>query len=134
MGEEVTEKITLNEADFKRLQGSSDVLFVHEGKGIWLDIVADQAIRSACDFRTNGDDIRAMSDQELAEYLCRQGWHLFEIKECEAWLSQVSEAWMMENRIDTLIELGHDSFVKISSADRLLFECGRECVLLYVND
>lgn len=134
MGEKVTEKITLEKADFQRLQGSSDVLFVHEGNGIWLDIVADQAIRSACDFRTNGDDIRAMSDKELAEYLCRQGWHLFEIKECETWLSQVSESWMIENRMDALIKLDHDSFLKMSSADRLVFEHGKECVMLYVSE
>lgn len=127
------EKIALNEENLKRLRESSNVLFVHAGNGIWLDIVADQAVRSTCHFQTNGDEIRAMSDQELAEYLCRQGWHLFEMKECEAWLSQVSESWLKDHRIDAVFELDQDSFLKVSSAERLFFEYEKESVMLCIS-
>lgn len=40
---------------------------------------------------TNGDRIRAMSDEELASLLCLTGWQMSERAECLDWLSQPTE-------------------------------------------
>lgn len=37
---------------------------------------------------TNADHIRAMSDEELANLLCINGWRLWETSECLDWLRQ----------------------------------------------
>lgn len=41
--------------------------------------------------KTNADRIRAMSDEELARFLCCTGWRLPERKECLEWLRSKSE-------------------------------------------
>ena len=37
---------------------------------------------------TNADNIRGMSDEELAKLLCCTGWRMIEQKECLEWLQQ----------------------------------------------
>lgn len=40
---------------------------------------------------TNGDRIRAMSDEDLAKLFCVYDWRLGEMKECLNWLKQPTE-------------------------------------------
>lgn len=40
------------------------------------------------DTPSNADHIRAMSDEELANLLCINGWRLWETSECLDWLRQ----------------------------------------------
>ena len=40
---------------------------------------------------TNADNIRSMSDEELAKLLCCTGWRMIEQKECLEWLQQPAE-------------------------------------------
>lgn len=41
--------------------------------------------------QTNADRIRAMTDEELAKFLCVQGWRLSEYRECLDWLQSEAE-------------------------------------------
>ena len=40
---------------------------------------------------TNADQIRSMTDEEMAKLLCCTGWRMIEQKECLEWLQQPAE-------------------------------------------
>ena len=50
--------------------------------------VNEAAIHCLTHKRTNADNIRDMSDEELAKLLCCSGWRMIEQKECLEWLQQ----------------------------------------------
>ena len=50
--------------------------------------VNEAAIYRLTHKRTNADNIRSMSDEELAKLLCCTGWRMTEQKECLEWLQQ----------------------------------------------
>ena len=50
--------------------------------------VNETAIHPLTHKRTNADNIRDMSDEELAKLLCCSGWRMIEQKECLEWLQQ----------------------------------------------
>ena len=53
--------------------------------------VNEAAIHRLTHKRTNADNIRRMSDEELAKLLCCTGWRMIEQKECLEWLQQPVE-------------------------------------------
>ena len=53
--------------------------------------VNEAAIHPLNHKRTNADNIRGMSDEELAKLLCCTGWRMIEQKECLEWLQQPAE-------------------------------------------
>ena len=53
--------------------------------------VNEAAIHRLTHKRTNADNIRGMSDEELAKLLCCTGWRMIEQKECLEWLQQPAE-------------------------------------------
>ena len=50
--------------------------------------VNEAAIHRLTHKRTNADNIRGMSDEELAKLLCCTGWKMIEQKECLEWLQR----------------------------------------------
>lgn len=51
----------------------------------------EKNVTNADDIRTIADRIRVMSDEELAEFLCRTGWRLSKKKECLEWLQREAD-------------------------------------------
>lgn len=40
---------------------------------------------------TNAEKLRTLNNEELAEYLCTEGWEMSDFKECLEWLEQPAD-------------------------------------------
>jgi hypothetical protein len=59
-------------------------------------------VMGPCEHQTlsNADHIREMDDEELAAYLCAQGWLMDERKKCFEWLKQPYEGGEDDGKTD----------------------------------